>query len=46
MKQAVDRYDGVAYSFHCVVVLLVVAQYATKWLPAGFASLSEGQLNA
>jgi len=30
MKQAVDRYDGVAQSFHWLVVLLVVAQYATK----------------
>jgi len=29
-----------------VVLLLVVAQYATKWLPAGFATMSEGQLNA
>ncbi len=29
-----------------MVVLLVIAQYATKWLPAGFASLSEGRLNA
>lgn len=41
-----DRYDGVAQSFHWLVVLLVVAQYATKWVPAGFASLSEGWLNA
>lgn len=40
-----QRYDGVAQSFHWIVVLLVVAQYATKWLPDGFASLSEKQLN-
>ena len=40
-----DRYDGVAKTFHWVVVVLVVVQYATKWLPGGFASLSEGQLN-
>ncbi len=46
MSPAAERYDGVAQSFHWVVVLLVVAQYATKWLPAGFASMSEGQLNA
>ena len=46
MSPAAERYDGVAQSFHWVVVLLVVAQYTTKWLPAGFASLSEGQLNA
>ncbi len=46
MRQAVDRYDGVAQSFHWLVVLLVIAQYATKWPPAGFASLSKGQLNA
>jgi cytochrome b561 len=46
MRPAVDRYDGVAQSFHWVVLLLVVAQYATKWLPAGFATMSEGQLNA
>ena len=46
MRRAGDRYDGVAQSFHWLVVLLVVAQYATKWLPGGFASLSERQLNA
>ncbi len=46
MRSAVDRYDGVAQSFHWLVVLLVVAQFATKWLPAGFATMSEGQLNA
>ena len=40
-----QRYDGVAQSFHWLVLLLVVAQYATKWLPDGFASLSEKQLN-
>lgn len=40
-----DRYDGVAKTFHWVVVVLVVVQYATKWLPGGFASLNEGQLN-
>ena len=40
-----DRYDGVAQSFHWLVVLAVVLQYATKWLPAG-APLSERQLNA
>ncbi len=27
-------------------MLLVVARYATKWMPAGFASLSEARLNA
>ena len=46
MSKSIDRYDGVAQSFHWVVVLLVVAQYATKWLPDGFASLGEKQLNA
>lgn len=46
LRQAIDRYDGVAQSFHWIIVLLVVAQYATKWLPDGFASLSEKQLNA
>lgn len=40
-----QRYDGVAQSFHWLVLLLVIAQYATKWLPDGFASLSEKQLN-
>lgn len=45
MSDTVDRYDGVAQSFHWAVVGLVVAQYATKWLPAGFASLSEKQLD-
>ena len=33
MRQPIDRYDGVAQSFHWLVVLLVVAQYATKLLP-------------
>jgi cytochrome b561 len=46
MREGSDRYDGVAQSFHWLVVLLVIAQYATKWLPAGFASMSEDQLNA
>ena len=46
LRQAIDRDDAVAQSFHWLVVLLVVAQYATKWLPGGFASLSEKQLNA
>lgn len=46
MSNPIDRYDGVTQSFHWIVVLLVVAQYATKWLPNGFASLSEKQLNA
>jgi len=40
-----DGYGGVAKTFHWVVVVLVVVQYATKWLPAGFTSLREGQLN-
>ena len=40
-----DRYDGVAQSLHWLVLLLVVAQYATKLLPAGFASMTEGQRN-
>lgn len=46
MSKPIERYDGVAQSFHWVVVLLVFAQYATKWLPGGFASLSAKQLNA
>ncbi len=46
MRPAVDRYDGVAQSFHGLVLLLIVTQYATKWLPAGFATMSEDQLNA
>lgn len=46
MRQPVDRYDGVAQFFHWLVVLLIVAQYTTKWLPDGFASLSDKQLNA
>ncbi|RYY17804.1 MAG: cytochrome b [Alphaproteobacteria bacterium] len=29
------RYDGVAQAFHWTVVLLVVLQYATKWLSPG-----------
>ena len=45
MRIVADRYDGVAKSFHWLVVLLVVVQYATKWVPVGFASLSEGWLN-
>lgn len=40
-----DSYDGVAKTFHWIVVVLVVLQYATKWLPGGFASLSEAQLD-
>lgn len=44
VRAGADRCDGVAQSFHCLVVLLVVAQYATKWVPAGLASLSEGWL--
>ena len=40
-----QRYDGVAQSFHWLVVLLVIAQYATQWLPDGFASLTEKQLD-
>lgn len=39
-------YDGVAKTFHWAVLVLVVVQYATKWLPVGFASLGEGRLNA
>ena len=46
MRQAIDRYDGVAQSFHWLVVLLVVAQYATKWLPSGLVFLSERQMDA
>ena len=40
------RYDAVAQLFHWTVVALVVLQYATKWVPVGFASLTERQLNA
>ena len=38
-----ERYDAVQRSFHWLVVLLVMAQFATKWLPA---SLGETRLNA
>lgn len=41
MSAGVSRYNGVAQSFHW----LVVAQYATKWLPGGTFSLSEDQWN-
>ena len=40
------RYDGVAQSFHWLVVLLVALQYASKWLPAGFAGLAKAQMRA
>ncbi len=42
----VERYDGVAQAFHWTVMALVVLQYATKWLPSGFASLGEERLDA
>ena len=45
MTVAPSRYNGVAQSFHWLVVLAVIAQYATKWVPPG-AWASEGWLNA
>jgi len=42
---AAERYNGVAQAFHWTVLALVVVQYATKWLPGGFATLSGKQLD-
>lgn len=46
MRAAVERYDGIAQSFHWVVVALVLAQYATKWLPPGLVAMTENQMDA